>query len=254
MEREYIEARILRVDELIDEKIQRIVSIPLHHQPGLRHTYSIATDVLGYLVELISGMPLDEFFKQRFFEPLEMVDTDFYVPAGKVDRLAALYTTSPLGGLIDVTVLEGDPTQFPFFLWTDRSIKSRFLSGGGGLVSTASDYYKFASLLRGKGSLDGVRLISRKTIEMMTAIHLRGDRFFVPGCGYGFGVIVVADPAEAQIPASVGAYAGGGAANTEFWYDPVEDLLGVLMTQFISYTPNTIQMDFKVAAMQAIDD
>jgi CubicO group peptidase (beta-lactamase class C family) len=250
----YQKAALLRTDESMADKIDRIVKIPLHHQPGKRYTYSIGVDILGRLVEVISGMSLDTFFKRRIFEPLGMVDTDFYVPAEKLPRLATLYTPAPGGGLMDAASVPGDPAQFPFGQWTDKSSKPAFLSGGGGLVSTTADYLRFAMLLRNKGELDGVRLVSRKTIELMTAPHLRPDQFFIPGCSFGLGVTILTDPAQAQMLGSAGAYTAGGAAHTEFWVDPQEDLVGLLMVQYIHTTPSMVGMDFKVLAEGAIGD
>ena len=248
------EAHMLRTDESMSEKLMRLNQFPLQHQPGKYYSYSIATDVLGHLVELISGMTLETFFKKRIFEPLGMTDTDFYVPAAKLARLATLYTPADNGELVDVGSLEGDPRQLPFGAWSDKSILPRFLSGGGGLVSTAADYLRFAMFLRNKGELEGERLVSRKTIELMTMPHLHEDRFFVPGFGYGLGVAVMTNPARALMLGSVGAYGGGGAATTEFWVDPVEDMIGLLMTQYIAYTPCTVPLDFKTLAVQAIVD
>lgn len=250
----FLKAAILRSDESMAEKMIRLARFPLQHQPGKQHSYSIATDVLGHLVEIISGMPLDEFFKKRIFKPLGMVDTDFYVPAEKLSRLATLYTPAENGTLVDVASLNGDPLQLPFGAWTDKSRKPRFLSGGGGLVSTAADYLRFAMLLRNKGELEGVRLVSRKTVELMTRPHLLEDRFFIPGFGLGLGVTVMTDPARAQMLGSASAFGGGGAASTEFWVDPVEDMIGLLMTQHIASTPCLVPLDFKALAMQAIVD
>jgi len=250
----YHQERMLRMDEPLADKVQRLTALPLHHQPGLRYTYSMATDVLGRLVEIVSGMPLDAFLKQRLFEPLGMVDTDFYVLPEKRARLATLYTSVPDVGLADVAALPGDPDQFPFGAWTDKAAKPRFLSGGGGLVSTAADYLRFALLLRNGGELDGVRCVSRKTIELMTSNVLRADQLFAPGFGYGLGVAVMLDPARAQMLGSPGAFGGGGAANTDFWLDPREDLIGVLMTQYIAVAPCSLSLDFKVLAAQAIVD
>lgn len=199
-------------------------------------------------------MPLDAFFKKRIFEPLGMAETDFYVPADKLARLATLYTPAENGALVDIATLNGDPTQLPFGAWTDKAQKPAFLSGGGGLVSTAADYLRFATLLRNKGELDGVRLVSRKTIELMTMPHLLEDRFFVPGFGLGLGLAVMTDPVRAQMLGSAGAFGGGGAANTEFWVDPAEDMIGLFMTQHIAYTPCPAPLDFKALAMQAITD
>jgi CubicO group peptidase (beta-lactamase class C family) len=250
----YRQANLLRPDEPVAEKIERIARIPLHHQPGKCYTYSIGTDVLGHLVEVVSGMPLDEFFKRRIFEPLGMVDTDFYVPAEKSHRLATLYTPSEQGGLVDVAGVEGDPLQFPFGSWTDKTKKPAFLSGGAGLVSTAKDYLRFGLLMRNKGELDGIRLVSRKTIDLMTAPHLRPEQFFVTGASYGLGFMVMTSPAQAQMVGSVGAFDAGGAAHTNFWYDPLEDLLGLLMTQYIHTSSLMVGMDLKVLAESAIMD
>ena len=251
----YMGEKLMRTDESMAEKIPRIAQIPLNHQPGLRYTYSMGIDVLGHLIELISGLALDEFLHRRIFEPLGMVDTGFYVPAGKRARLASLYTSDPQSGLVDMAAL--DPAQITHFLkegWVHKEDAPRFLSGGGGLVSTSADYLRFARLLRSHGELDGVRLVSRKTVELMTSVHLRDDKFWAPGYGFGLGVTVMTDPARAQMLGSAGAYGGGGAASTEFWVDPREDLIGVLMVQYASETPLPLGMDFKLLALQAIAD
>jgi CubicO group peptidase (beta-lactamase class C family) len=234
--------------------MERIVKFPLKHQPGKCYSYSISTDVLGRIIEVERGLPLDEFFKRRIFEPLGMVDTDFYVPPEKRERLATLYTPHPGGGLMDVASVPSSPNEFPFGLWTDKSVKPNFLSGGAGLVSSTADYLRFARLLRNKGELDGVRLLSRKTIELMTSPCLRPDQLFLTGANYGLGLTVLTSPALAQIPGSVGAYEAGGAAHTNVWYDPVEDMLGLLMTQFVHTSSLMVGMDFKVLAASAIAD
>ena len=251
----YMQAKLLRPDESLAEKMPRIAQIPLHHQPGVRFTYSIAYDVLGHLVELVSGMALDAFFRQRIFAPLGMPDTDFAIPPEAQTRLATLYTSLPSGELVDITMLE--ESARPLFLtgaWIDKTERPRFLSGGGGLVSTAADYLRFALLLANKGTLDGVRLLSRKTVELMAAPHLRPEQFFIPGCSSGLGLTVLTDPARAQMLGSPGAYGGGGAANTDFWVDPTEELAGVLMTQYVAAAPHAVTMDFKVLSAQAIAD
>jgi len=251
----FLQAKMLRMDESLAEKMTRLAQFPLHHQPGLRYTYSIATDVLGRLVEIVSGMPLDAFFQQRIFEPLGMADTGFYVPAEKRERLAVMYTPAPNGVLVDMSTF--DSAVLPHFMagaWINKEEKPQFLSGGGGLVSTAADYLRFVMLLRNQGELAGVRLVSRKTIELMTSPHLRQEQFFINGCSYGLGLTILTDPARAQMLGSAGAYGGGGAASTDFWVDPQEDLLGILMVQYASYTPIALGMDFKVLAAQAIMD
>jgi CubicO group peptidase (beta-lactamase class C family) len=251
----FLQAKMLRMDETLAEKMQRIAQFPLHHQPGLRYTYSIGIDVLGRLVEIVSGMPLNEFFKKRIFEPLGMVDTDFYVPPEKLDRLATLYTPGPDRKLADMRALDSD--NLPTFMsgaWVNKEQLPKFFSGGGGLVSTTTDYLRFGTMMRNKGELDGVRLVSRKTVELMTSPHLRQNQFFINGASFGLGFAVMTNPAHAQMLGSVGAYEAGGAAHTNFWFDPHEDLMGLLMVQYASYMPTMEGMDFKVLAEQAIVD
>jgi CubicO group peptidase (beta-lactamase class C family) len=246
---------MLRMDESLAEKMSRLPQFPLHHQPGLRYTYSIGIDVLGRLVEIVSGIPLDQFFKQRIFDPLGMADTDFYVPPEKADRLATLYTPGPDGKLVDMRVMDnGNLPHFISGAWIDKEQQPKFLSGGGGLVSTTADYLRFGRMMRGQGELDGVRLVSRKTIELMTTPHLRPDQFFLTGASFGLGFAIMTSPAQAQMLGSVGAYEAGGAAHTNLWYDPHEDLMGLLMVQYVSYTPSMVGMDFKSLAEAAIED
>jgi CubicO group peptidase (beta-lactamase class C family) len=255
VETKWYEADLLRMDENLADKVARIAGLPLHHQPGKRYTYSIASDILGRLVELASGMPLDDFFRTRIFEPLGMVDTGFYVPPAKIERLATLYTPGPDGLLADVARMPA--TDLPGFLkgiWVDKSVRPQFLSGGGGLVSTVGDYLRFALMLRGGGKLEGSRLLGRKTVELMTTACLDAGQFPLPGCSFGLGVMVVRDPARMAMPVSVGTFAAAGAANTEFWVDPKEDYVGVLMSQLISQTPISLGPDFRVGAAQALVD
>jgi CubicO group peptidase (beta-lactamase class C family) len=250
----FVSERMLRMDESMAEKIDRMAAIPLHHQPGLRFTYSMGTDILGHLVEIISGQTLDDFLRSRIFEPLGMPDTAFSVPPEKRDRLAHFYT--PLDGKL-VDLLYIDEAMLPQFLtgaWVRKEETPRFLSGGGGLVSSTADYLRYVMMLRGKGSLDGERLVSRKTFELMAAPHLSQQQLPTPGCSLGFGLTVVTNPAQALILGSPGAFTGGGAAGTEFWVDPVEDLAGLLMIQYVAETPLALAADFRTLAAQAIDD
>ena len=215
--------------------IETLAGLPLEFSPGTRWNYSVATDVLGYLVELISGMPLDEYLRTQIFEPLGMVDTGFSVPAEKVDRFAANYTR----GRDKKPRLEDDPATS---LYTKPTT---FFSGGGGLVSTAADYLRFCRMLLNRGELDGQRLIGRKTIELMTMNHLPGGRDLTElatgafsettyeGVGFGLGFSVQLDCAKSQGVGSPGEYAWGGAASTAFWIDPSEDLITIFMTQLM---------------------
>ena len=250
-----LEAKMMRMDETLQEKINRLPQFPLHHQPGLRYTYSIGLDVLGRLVEVVSGMPLNKFFKKRIFEPLGMTDTDFFVPTEKKERLAALYSLKPDGKLVDISKI--DTSSLPHFIsgaWINKDEKPKFLSGGAGLVSTTVDYLRFGMMMRNQGELDGVRLVSRKTIELMTAPYLREDQYFLQGASFGLGFTILTDPARAGMLGSAGAYETGGAAHTNLWYDPQEDLMGLLMVQYVNFTPSMVGLDFKTLAAASIED
>ncbi len=251
----YQEAGILRMDEPLVEKVPRVATLPLAHQPGKGWTYSVGIDVVGHIVELVSGQPLDVFMRERIFEPLGMVDTDFYAPPEKQERLATLYVPGPGGGLLDVTAVpEANRPPFLVGAWVDKTIKPAFLSGGGGLVSTAADCLRYAMMLLGHGELDGARLLGRKTVELMTQNHLPPELPLPAGVGLGLGVTVVTDMARACIPCSTGSYGAGGAAGTEFWVDPQEEMAGVLMLQYVSDLPRPVNQDFRVLAAQAIVD
>jgi CubicO group peptidase (beta-lactamase class C family) len=234
--------------------IEDLAGIPLEFSPGEAWNYSVSIDVIGYLIGRISGKPFHQFLKERIFDPLGMIDTDFHVPQAKHDRFAANYQAGPDGKL----QLIDDPA------------KSRYLaprpvnSGGGGLVSTASDYLRFCKFMLNKGELDGVRLLGKKTVELMTMNHLGGDmadmgmpRFSESpyyGIGFGLGFSVMIDPAKAQILGTPGEYAWGGAASTAFWCDPAEDMAVVMLTQLMPSSTYPIRRDLRVLTYQAIVD
>jgi CubicO group peptidase (beta-lactamase class C family) len=230
----------------LEEWILAVAHLPLVHQPGSAWTYSMSTDVLGYLVQVVSGMPFDQFLKERITEPLGMVDTDFWVPEAKIERFATNYGPDDDGGLkvIDEpkTSQFAKPTAHP--------------SGGGGMVSTASDYVRFAQMLLNKGELNGVRLLGRKTVELMTmdhlpsGVHLWDDK----AVGFGLGGRVMLDVAQAQNVGSAGNWGWGGAAGTRFWIDYQEELIGVLMIQFMPGDHYPVGTDLQVAAYQALVD
>jgi CubicO group peptidase (beta-lactamase class C family) len=215
--------------------IETLAGLPLEFSPGTRWNYSVSTDVLGYLIELISGIPLDEYFRTQIFEPLGMVDTGFTVPADQVDRFAANYTR----GRDKQPRLEDDPATS---LYTKPAT---FFSGGGGLVSTAADYLRFCRMLLNQGELDGQRILGRKTLELMTSNHLPEGRDLTEvatgafsettyeGVGFGLGFSVQLDCAKSQIVGSPGEFAWGGAASTAFWVDPREELITIFMTQLM---------------------
>ena len=217
--------------------------IPLLHHPGDAWNYGMSTDVLGYFVEVVSGMPFAEFLKTRIFEPLGMVDTDFSVPESKANRYATLYEPTEDGG---IKVLEDAPVS--------SGPLSFHHSGGAGLLSTASDYLRFCQMMLNDGELDGVRLLGRKTVELITINHISND--WQPlertGCGFGLGFAVVTDLADTHALGSVGTYSWGGLASTVFWIDPMEELIAILMTQLIGDSPFHAQ--FRVLTYQSIID
>ena len=226
---------------------------PLVFQPGTRWNYSVSTDVLGRLVEIWSGVPLDAFFAERIFGPLGMRDTGFQVPEGQGHRLASNYVRRADGDGLALA----DPGGDSRFLEPAAT-----LSGGGGLVSTAADYLRFMRMLRGRGVLEGARVLGRKSVDLMTMNHLPGDlvdmgrpRFAempFAGVGFGLGVSVLLDPAKARILGSPGEYAWGGMASTTFWIDPAEDLMVLLLTQLMPSSAYPIRRELRVLTYQAL--
>jgi CubicO group peptidase (beta-lactamase class C family) len=236
----------------LKELVEKAAEAPLLAHPGTRWNYSIATDVLGYLVEVISGVPFETYLKERVIDPLGLVDTDFHVPETKHARLAANYAPDGKGGL----QLIDDPAQ-------SRYLRPRTVnSGGGGLVSTAADYARFCQFMLNKGTLDGKRLLGRKTMELMTSNHLKGDmadmgtaRFSettYEGIGFGLGFSVMIDPAKAQILGTPGEYAWGGAASTAFWCDPAEEMFVVFLTQLMPSSTHPFRRELRVLTYQSI--
>jgi len=243
-----------RGDTPLAELVVLLAEQPLLFQPGSRWNYSVATDVLGRLIEVLSGESLDRYFEQRILAPLGMHDTAFFVPEGKRERFAANYGPAKDGGLELVDPATGSRFTRPMVTF----------SGGGGLVSTAGDYLRFTRMLARRGELDGVRLLGRKTVETMTTNHLPGDlaamgrpRFAettYEGIGFGLGVSVMLDPARARIMGSPGEYAWGGAASTAFWIDPVEELIVLLLTQLTPSSSYLLRRELRVLGYQAIID
>jgi CubicO group peptidase (beta-lactamase class C family) len=239
-------------DQTLSELAEKLSTVPLIAQPGAEWNYSIATDLLGHLIAVISGVPFDQFLRERVIAPLGMSDTDFHVPADHVARFAACYMRGPDGQLQIVD----EPTRSKFLT------KPKAPSGGGGLVSTARDYMRFCQLILGKGSFGGAQLLGRKTVELMMMNHLNGDmaamgqpRFGESnfhGIGFGLGFSVMLDPARAQIVGTPGECAWGGMASTAFWIDPAEDLAVVMMTQLIPSSTYPIRRELRVLAYQAI--
>ncbi len=256
----YAEADLWSVDSLA-EFTAKVAVLPLAYEPGTRWHYSVANDVLGRLVEVVAGQPFDEFLEARILGPLQMNDTAFYVPEAKLDRFASLYRREGNGMRLEETPKVSEyrnPEPVPF--------------GGSGLVSTASDYMRFAQMLLNGGELDGVRLLGRKTVELMMMDHL-GPGFESPrlndswvgrtenrsgdmhlGFGYGFGGYVITDVAQNDVPGSVGTYAWGGGASTYFFIDPQEELIALFLTQLQPSDSYPLRAQFRGLVYQAIVD
>jgi len=245
----YDQANLFDSEISLQEMVRRIAELPLAHQPGQGWRYSLATDVVGRLVEVISGFSLDEFMDREIFGPLGMEDTGYSIAPEKIDRFATLYGKTEKGDLelLD-TAVGGEYSEVKLF------------SGGHGLISTAQDYLRFAQLLLNGGELEGVRLLGRKTIELMTINHLpaallpitMGDPW--PGFGYGLGFGVLIDLAQAGIMGSAGNIRWSGWANTHFWVDPEEQLIGILLLQYIPGGTYPVTDDFKTLVYQALVD
>lgn len=265
----------VRGEDDLATMVRRVADMPLICPPGAAWNYSVSTDVLGRLVEVLAGMPLDRVFAEWIFEPLGMVDTGFAVPADKVDRLPALYGPSGGGGLDGMVPAASDVIgrQPPKGRGLERlepagsgpfTGEVGLFSGGGGLVSTMDDYLRFSRMLLGGGELDGVRLLGRKTLAYMTTNHLPGDlasmgqsRFSetpFDGIGFGLGFSVMLDPAKAQTMGTPGEFAWGGAASTAFWVDPAEEMIVVLMTQLLPSAAYPLRRELRVLTYQALVD
>ena len=256
--------------------VQNLAELPLLYHPGTRWRYSFATDVLGRVVEVLSGKSLEDFFQQEIFKPLAMNDTAFHVHADSIERFSACYR--PLEGfnmggdlsrkvIINAGQSDDEPNSQPKIELHEASHDGRFtkppdfLSGGGGLVSTLGDYLRFSQLLLNRGTLDGNRLLGPKTVELMSANHLTNDLIPIgvgPGAllgyGFGLGVSVLMDVPATSVPGSEGIYGWGGAASTQFWIDPEEEMLGIFMTQFMPAGYYPVAREFRVAAYQALID
>lgn len=239
----------------LDGMIEGLAGLPLEFSPGEAWNYSVSTDVLGYLIGVISGMPFERFLQTRLFEPLRMGDTGFHVPADQAGRLAACYALSPKG-----VVLQDDPTRSAYL-----SAPS-FVSGGGGLVSTTDDYLRFCRMLLNGGELDGERILSPKTVRLMATNHLPGgadlstvsrsmfSEAAYAGLGFGLGFSTTIDPAATLIPSTVGDMSWGGAASTFFWVDPVEELIVILMTQLLPSSAYPIRRQLRTLAYSAFTE
>ncbi len=228
--------------------IDTLAQLPLEFSPGDQWNYSVSTDVCGYLVEHFSGMKLDKYFQKHIFDPLGMEDTGFSCAKEKVDRLASLYEQHPKKGPVLV-----DPGGAK----TARVKKRKMLSGGGGLLSTMSDYYRFCSMLLNQGELDGTRIIGRKTLAMMASNHLPENKDLTEmsqsafsettyqGVGFGLGFSVILDPVKTQSLTDVGEYGWGGAASTVFWVNPKEEMVVIFLTQLLPSSTYQVRRELR---------
>ena len=237
---------ITAADAKLAEGMALLAKQPIAFDPGNGYLYGLNTDVLGYLIEVISGKSLDRFFREEIFDPLGMVDTHFYLPDDKADRLVTLY--ADVG---DLKVSDG--TEDPLILDNPRypvEGAKKYFSGGGGLSSTSTDYFRFVQMLLNEGVLDGKRLLSRKSVELMRAprIDMDGDG----NADFGLGFQVVGDLGQYGEIGTTGAYAWGGAFGTSYWIDPEEDLVAVFMTQVRPMTSD-IRNRFRTMVYQALE-
>lgn len=240
----------------LKDMADQLAELPLEFSPGTHWNYSVSTDVIGYLVEVISGQSFDAYLRDHIFEPLGMQDTSFIISDDRLSRLAHCYTLQPGGQL---ALLDAPETSE----YRQRS----FWSGGGGLLSTAQDYFRFTSMLLNRGELDGVRLLGRKTLELMTKNHLPGAQDLTQlaqpgmftevaysGVGFGLGFSVMQDPSRAQVVGTPGEYAWGGLASTAFWVDPVEDLIVIFMTQLVPSSAYPLRRELRTMTYGALID
>ena len=242
--------------ESLQEFVELLTTIPLEFSPGKAWNYSVSTDVCGYLIEVISGQTLDEFFRREIFEPLDMVDTGFYVSSDKKTRLASCYEYEELKQpkLVD-DAITGKYLHPP-----------QVLSGGGGLVSTLDDYMSFCKMILNGGDAADHRIISRKTLDLMSSNHLanggdlrscaygRWSETSYTGVGFGLGFSVLLDPGASQVSGSIGELAWGGAASTAFWIDPLEDLAVVFLTQLLPSSQFNVRRELRSLVYSAISD
>jgi CubicO group peptidase (beta-lactamase class C family) len=251
--------RKLKLEEIhgehdLEGMIQLLAKLPLEFSPGEAWNYSVATDVVGYLVQKIAGKPLDQVLQERIFDPLKMVDTGFRVREDQRSRFGACYNAAPGGK----KTLQDDAATSPYFN------APKLLSGGGGLVSTAADYLRFANMLLNGGEWDGARILAPKTVRLMASNHLPGGGDLTQmsrslfsestnaGVGFGLGVAVVFDPAATLIPCSKGEFYWGGAASTAFWVDPVEEVTAVFMTQLIPSSTYPVRRELRTLVYAAL--
>ena len=245
----YVEANPLAAAEGLDDFARRVAELPLLASPGTRWNYSVSTDILGRVIEVVSGQTFDQFVKTRILDPLDMQDTAFMVPADKRNRFTANYARQ--NGALQATdsPTDGQYTRPP-----------AWLSGGGGLTSTASDYIRFAQMLLQEGELDGVRILTADTVRQMRTNHLPDSlipiaigNYLSPAYGFGLGFAVAVDAAASPEPDNDGVFRWAGAANTFFWIDPQAELIGMVWMQYGEFAAYEIEREFQTLVYEALE-
>ena len=236
----------------LDKMVRRIAELPLEWEPGTKWQYSAAIDVIGRIVEVVSGLSLDEYFATRIFEPLGMTDTGFSIPDSKMSRFPALYLAAP-GGM---TLYEAPDVS----AWRQGKVDT--FCGGGGLAGAIDDYWRFAEMLRAGGEFNGERILSPRTLKLMASNHLPGDIASMGPAtwaetsfeGVGFGLLgsVILDPAKAQASAQIGDYGWGGAASTFFWVSPVDNMVVILFTQLLPSSALPLRKELRALVHAAL--
>jgi CubicO group peptidase (beta-lactamase class C family) len=230
--------------EPIGHWIEKLAALPFESQPGERYVYGYSTDILGHVIEKISGMPLDRYLSTRIIEPLKMTDTSFFLPAGKESRLAVVYGKTATGQV--TRGADAHPGQGAYVAGPRASF-----SGGAGLLATTMDYGRFLQMLLNGGELDGVRVLSPKTIELMTVNHI-GTLYTSPGRGFGLGFETVDDLGRSGRYGSEGEFSWGSAYFSRYWVDPKEQLVAIFMTQLLPSGGSDLQEKVRVLVNQAI--
>ena len=230
----YREAGLTDYDAALPDLVDKLAELPLLFQPGTQYEYSVAVDVQGYIIEVLTGMDAGDFVRERILEPLDMNETMNWVPSRRAKHFAAVHTHDEDGKLLAYT-----DDLHPDISVNNFLRKPGYFSGGGQLISTGDDYWRFAQMLANGGELDGKRILARPTVEMMTSNRLPesiADRRIAPGWGWGINMGVVTDPTLIDVPRSLGEYRHGGLASTVFWVDPVEDVVVVMLSQYLPST------------------
>ena len=230
------------------ENINRLATLPIFHQPGEKYTYGLNTDVLGYLVEVVSGMTLDQFFQKRIFEPLGMKDTYFYLPKEKQSRLVTIYSQKK--GV--QSEMDERYTINGTFYRDYPNMNFDMFSGGGGLSSTITDYAIFLQMMLNEGEYNGVRLLSRNSVRMMTQNQIGNINNGTDKFGLGFGIVTEAG--SGKLPTNTGTYSWGGMFSTSYWVDPKEKIVGLFFTNIYPAEHGDVHDRFKVLMYQAIND